>query len=126
MKVLAWKTWLSDLTKFGHRKGATHVALFLFSSHDQLDLGIYLVLSFILQLSSQWRDAKLDFDESKTWLDVLQHYSSQADKRDRFLEPIGKRRQTLLVAMWITYAIYGVLALATWNLPFIVELLLAQ
>lgn len=86
----------------------------------------YLVLSFILQLSSQWRDAKLAFDESKTWLDLLQHYSSQADKRDRFLEPIGKRRQTLFAAMWITAAIYGSLALATWNLPFIVELLLAQ
>ncbi|MCG9097846.1 hypothetical protein [Laribacter hongkongensis] len=86
----------------------------------------YLVLSFVLQLSSQWRDAKLAFDESKTWLDVLQHYSSQADKRDRFLKPIGKRRQTLFVAMWIIAAIYGALVLVTWNLPFIVELLLAQ
>lgn len=89
-------------------------------------LACYLLLSLVLQLSSQWRDAKLAFDESKTWLDVLQHYSSQADKRDRFLEPIGKRRQTLFLAMWIIAAIYGFLALVTWNLPFIVELLLAQ
>jgi hypothetical protein len=89
-------------------------------------LASYLVLSFILQLSSQWRDAKLSFDESKTWLDVLQHYSSQDDKRVRFLEPIDKRRATLFVAMGITGAIYVFLALAIWNLPFIAELLLAQ
>lgn len=86
----------------------------------------YLVLSYLLQVCSQLRDADLAYKESKTWLDVLQHYSSQADKRDRFLEPIGKRRQTLCVAMWIAAFIYGFLALATWNLPFIVELLLAQ
>jgi hypothetical protein len=86
----------------------------------------YLVLSYVLQVSSQLRDASLAYEESKTWLDILQHYSSQADKRDRFLKPIDKRRLTLFVAMGITGAIYGLLALATWKLPFIINLMLVQ
>jgi len=89
-------------------------------------LACYLVLSFALQLSSHWRDATLSYDESKKWLDVLQHYSSQTDKEDRFLGPLRKRRMTLFLAMWITGFVYLWLVLITWNLPFIVELLLAQ
>lgn len=89
-------------------------------------LASYLVLSYVLQVTSQLRDANLSFEESATWLDVLQHYSSQADKQDRFLKPINKRRRTFFAAIIITGCIYFLLALATWNLPFIVELLLAQ
>lgn len=89
-------------------------------------LACYLVLSCALQFSSNLRDANLAYEESKTWLDVLQHYSSQADKQDRFLDPIDRRRITLFVAMGIAGAIYAFLALITWNLPFFIELLLAQ
>lgn len=86
----------------------------------------YLVLSCALQFSSHLRDADLAYEESKKWLDVLQHYSSQADKEDRFLSPINKRRMTLFFAMGIAGFIYACLVLITWNLPFVIELLLAQ
>ncbi|WP_269530729.1 hypothetical protein [Chitinimonas sp. BJYL2] len=89
-------------------------------------LAAYLVLSCILQLASHLRDASLAYQESEAWLDVLQHYSSQAEKRDRFMEPIAKRRLTLFWAMVITGGLYSLLALVTWNLPFVAELLLAQ
>lgn len=86
----------------------------------------YLVLSCILQFGSNLRDANLAYSESKTWLDVLQHYSSQADKQVRFLTPIDRRRITLFVAMGIMGFIYACLVIITWNLPFVIELLLAQ
>jgi hypothetical protein len=86
----------------------------------------YLVLSCVLQFSSHLRDANLAYQESLTWLDVLQHYSSRSDKQDRFLTPIDRRRVTLFVAMWIVGATYATLVLITWNLPFVIELLLAQ
>ncbi len=86
----------------------------------------YLMLSWALQFSSHQRDATLAYEESKTWLDVLQHYSSQTDKQTRFLIPINKRRWTLFVAMGVMTFIYACLILTTWNLPFVIELLLAQ
>jgi hypothetical protein len=86
----------------------------------------YLVLSCALQFSSHLRDADLAYKESKTWLDVLQHYSSQADKEDRFLSPIDRRRITLYFAFGIVGFIYACLVLITWNLPFVIKLLLAQ
>ncbi|MDU9026284.1 hypothetical protein [Pseudomonas corrugata] len=86
----------------------------------------YLVLSCVLQFSSHLRDASLAYQESRTWLDVLQHYSSTSDKQDRFLTPIDRRRVTLFFAIGIVGAIYAALVLITWNLPFVIELLLAQ
>lgn len=86
----------------------------------------YLVVSCALQFSSHLRDADLAYEESKTWLDVLQHYSSQADKQVRFLTPIERRRTTLFVAIGIMGVIYACLILVTWNLPFVIRLLLAQ
>ena len=89
-------------------------------------LACYLVLSCALQFSSHLRDANLAYQESRTWLDVLQHYSSRSDKQDRFLTPIDRRRVTLFFAMGIVGLIYSILVLITWNLPFVIELLLAQ
>lgn len=85
----------------------------------------YLVLSFTFQFFAHWRDVSLADKESETWLDVLQHYSSQSDKKSRFLEPIRKRRRTFYCALFITAAAYGLLALATWNLPSLITLGLA-
>lgn len=86
----------------------------------------YLVLSCVFQFSSHLRDASLAYQESRTWLDVLQHYSSRSDKQDRFLTPIDRRRVTLFFAIGIVGVIYAVLVLITWNLPFVIGLLLAQ
>ena len=86
----------------------------------------YLLLSCVLQFSSHLRDASLAYEESRTWLDVLQHYSSRSDKQDRFLTPIDRRRVTLFFAMGIVGFIYATLVLITWNLPFVIELMLAQ
>ncbi|WP_350447573.1 hypothetical protein ABS648_03035 [Pseudomonas solani] len=86
----------------------------------------YLLLSCALQFISHLRDASLAYEESRTWLDLLQHYSSRNDKEDRFLKPINKRRMTLFAAMGIIGVIYATLILITWNLPFTIELLLAQ
>lgn len=86
----------------------------------------YLVLSCTLQILAHWRDSVLAYEESKKWLDVLQHYSTQVDKQKKFIEPIDKRRFTLFAAMVITAIIYIMLVLIIWNLPFVIELLLAQ
>lgn len=71
-------------------------------------------------------DVNLVYSESKTWLGVLQHYSSQADKQVRFLTPINRRRITLFLAMGIMGFIYVCLVIITWNLPFVIEPLLAR
>ncbi|SEG34113.1 hypothetical protein [Billgrantia desiderata] len=84
----------------------------------------FLVLSFIFQAIAHLRDVTLASRESETWLDVLQHYSSQADKQSRFLEPIRKRRQTFYVALFIAGISYGLLAWASWNLPELISSLL--
>lgn len=86
----------------------------------------YLLLSCALQISAHWRDSTLAYEESKKWLDVLQHYSTQVDKQTKFIEPIDKRRVTLFIAMTITTVIYIFLILIIWKLPFVMELLLAQ
>ncbi|WP_083000586.1 hypothetical protein [Halomonas sp. GT] len=80
-------------------------------------LSYYLVLSFVLQLAAHWRDVSLADQESEAWLDVLQHYSSQADKKSRFLQPINKRRTTFYWALFIAGGAYFLLAFITWNLP---------
>ncbi|WP_083026635.1 hypothetical protein [Vreelandella lionensis] len=84
-------------------------------------LSCYLLLSFVLQLAAHWRDVLLADQESKAWLDVLQHYSSQADKQNRFLQPIDKRRRTFYFFLFITGCAYLLLAWATWNLPKLIE-----
>lgn len=84
----------------------------------------YLMLSCVLLLSSHLYDASLAYKESKIWLDVLQHYSSQSDKQDRFLGPIACRRSMLFKAVWIVGFIYIGLAVMMWNLPSIIECLL--
>ncbi|SFU36345.1 hypothetical protein [Halomonas korlensis] len=80
-------------------------------------LASYLLLSFLLQLSAHWRDVHLADSECKIWLSVLQHYSSHSDKKDRFLDPISKRRQTFYGALIIAAISYFLLAFMTWNLP---------
>lgn len=87
-------------------------------------LASYLVLSFVLQLMSHLRDVSLAYEESKTWLDVLQYYSSQADKQDRFLGPLQKRRTMLFMAMILIGFIYVALAVVIWFLPSLILLLL--
>ncbi|MCG5512340.1 hypothetical protein [Ectothiorhodospira shaposhnikovii] len=80
----------------------------------------YLALSCVLQFSAHARDAKLAYDESRGWLDVLQHYASQRDKAERFLEPIEKRRDALFSVMYIIGFIYVMLIATTWHLPALV------
>lgn len=85
----------------------------------------FLVLSFTFQAIAHLRDVTLASKESETWLDVLQHYSSQADKQNRFLEPIRERRRTFYGALFIAGISYGLLAWAAWNLPELLSSLLA-
>lgn len=86
----------------------------------------YLLLSCVIQLIAHWRDASLAYAESQRWLDILQNYTSRKDNQERFLDPIDKRKCTLFAAMWFSGAFYLVLAFLIWNLPFTVQLLLAQ
>lgn len=81
----------------------------------------YLVLSFVFQAAAHWRDVHLAGKESETWLDILQHYSSQTDKENRFLDPIRKRRRTFYWALFITAIAYALLAGVTWHLPGIIS-----
>lgn len=84
----------------------------------------YFVLSCVLQLATHGRDAYLATEESKSWLDVLAHYTSRTEIQDRFGNPIGARRRTLFVAMGAASVFYVVAALAIWNLPLVVKGLL--
>ena len=86
----------------------------------------YLALSCVLQLLTHWRDASLAYKESQKWLDSLQNYTSKKDKQETFLELLNKRRNSLRVAMWVVAGFYAALAYVTWNLPCVVELLLAK
>ena len=64
-------------------------------------LASYLMLSFILQFFTHWRDADLSYEESTKWLNVLQNYTSRMENRERFLDPIDRRKGTLYFAMVI-------------------------
>ncbi|SDW07395.1 hypothetical protein [Thiocapsa roseopersicina] len=84
----------------------------------------YLVLSCALQIVANWRDAKLSYAESESWLEVLQNYTSRKERRESFLRLLQKRRITLLVAMWIVCVVYGFLSIVIWNLPSFVRFFL--
>ena len=85
----------------------------------------YLILSSVLQLISHYRDANLSYDESKQWLGILQNYASKNDNKEKFIEPIAKRRKTLFIAMFFFGLIYIILASLIWNLPSIIHYLIA-
>jgi len=84
----------------------------------------YLILSCTLQLISHYRDANLSYDESKQWLGILQNYTSKHDNKEKFIEPINKRRNTLFIAMFLCGLIYTILATTIWNLPTIIHYLI--
>lgn len=84
----------------------------------------YLLLSCGLQTAVHWRDSILSYAESSRWLSVLQHYTSRADNQEGFLNPIRKRRRTLMLAMAIAASIYIALAVLVWNLPQVLQELL--
>lgn len=84
----------------------------------------YLLLSCALQLTAHWRDASLAYAESTRWLDVLQNYTSQSDRKAEYIEPIDKRRKTLCIAMFTSAALYALVAGVVWNLPFVIKWLL--
>lgn len=86
----------------------------------------YLVLSCILQLLTNWRDANLSYSESQKWLSVLQNYTSRVENKERFIEPLDKRKRTLYLVMFVIGALYVMLAILVWNLPCVVHRLLAQ
>lgn len=81
----------------------------------------YLALSCILQLMTHFRDANLSYDESKQWLSILQNYTSKNDNKEKFIEPISKRRMTLFISMFICGLIYVLLSITIWNLPVIIK-----
>ncbi|QPK61675.1 hypothetical protein IVG45_12370 [Methylomonas sp. LL1] len=97
---------------------------------DELSLVVkflagYLILSCALQLIMHWRDVSLTYRESQKWLDTLQNYTSRKDKEDNFLSLLNKRKKTLYIAMVISGVFYAVLSVVTWNLPCLIQRLLA-
>jgi hypothetical protein len=88
-------------------------------------LACYLVLSLVIQSAAHLRDVALSDQESEKWLNMLQHYSSNDDKENRFLAPIRKRRNTFYFALLIAASIYLLLASATWNLPSLIGCLIS-
>lgn len=89
-------------------------------------ISIYLFISCFATLAIHWRDATLSYRESRTWLTILQQYSSRDDRTQRFIEPLTSRLLTLIVAGSFTALIYIILSIIVWNLQFVVELLLSQ
>jgi hypothetical protein len=87
-------------------------------------LSIYLIVSFVMQWTTHWRDASLAYKESLRWLSVLQSYTSKSDSRSNFLDPLDARRRTLWIALSVSGAMYAALAVAVWNLPKIAQSLL--
>lgn len=85
----------------------------------------YLVLSCTLQLISHYKDANLSYEESKQWLGILQNYTSKHDNKEKFIEPIKKRRNTLFIAMFLCGLIYIILTITIWNLPSIIHYLIS-
>ena len=107
-----------DPSKLQELLTSTHLALFL------KVLSGYLVLSFTLQLSIHWADAKLSESESKKWLSVLRNYTTKADNDDYFVRPIEKRKWSLRIGLVVAGLIYLLSAFVVWNLQCIVNVLL--
>ncbi|MDN8361018.1 hypothetical protein QZK58_16990, partial [Acinetobacter baumannii] len=84
----------------------------------------YLILSGTLQIVSHLRDANLSYEESQQWLGILQNYTSKNDNKEKFTDPITKRRKTLFIAMLLCGLIYIILAIAIWHLPTIIHYLI--
>lgn len=113
----------SFIGKFDHKN------LMALLASDELSLLVkflagYLVLSGALQLLTNWRDAKLSYNESEKWLDFLQNYTSRKERKEGFLSLLQKRRTTLYFAMWISGFSYCFLGILTWNLPSLIQRLL--
>ncbi len=89
-------------------------------------ISIYLAITCFVTLFIHWRDATLSYKESRTWLTVLQQYSSSEDRIQRFIEPLTSRLITLFIVGAFTAIVYTVLSIIVWNLQFVVELLLSQ
>lgn len=89
-------------------------------------LAIYLLVSMVVQILVNYRDSQLTFDEGKKWLKILKNYTSLEDGKDRFLNPLKKRKNTLCIAMIFSVIVYCLSSFAIYNLPFILELLLNQ
>lgn len=107
-----------DPSKLQELLTSTHLSLFL------KVLSGYLVLSFTLQLSIHWADAKLSESESKKWLSVLRNYTTKADNDDYFVRPIEKRKWSLRIGLVVAGIIYFLSAFIVWNLQCIVHALL--
>lgn len=89
-------------------------------------ISIYLLITCFVTIFIHWRDVTLSYRESRTWLTVLQQYSSSEDRVQRFIEPLTSRLITLFIVGAFTAIVYIVLAIIVWNLQFVVELLLSQ
>jgi hypothetical protein len=81
----------------------------------------YFVFSCLIQFVTNWRDSWLSFAESNKWLEILQSYTSSHEARDRFMEPLKRRRATLWVALAFAVLIYGGLAAVLWHFPYIAK-----
>lgn len=86
----------------------------------------YLVISCALQLITHWQDAQLAFKETAKWRTALKNYTSRQENETLLLGPISVRRKVLWIAMGITALMYFMLAVVTWNLPFVATLLMSQ
>jgi hypothetical protein len=84
-------------------------------------LAIYLIISFVMQGATHWRDATLAYKESQRWLSVLQSYTSKSDRRSNFIDPLDERRNTLWLAIVLIGIMYVALAISVWNLPKIAQ-----
>lgn len=78
-------------------------------------LAVYLAISCILQLIIHYKDAKMSYDEAADWTEALRHYTSREEKKERFLNPIKKRRKLLYMAMGVTMLLYLILIVSAWN-----------
>jgi len=107
-----------DSSKLHELLTSTHLALFL------KVLSGYLVLSFILQFSIHWADARLSESESKKWLSVLRNYTTKADNDDYFVKPMLKRKWSLRIGLVVAGLIYLLSSFIVWNLQCIVQVLL--
>lgn len=79
-------------------------------------LAIYLMISCVLQLFIHHRDAQMSYEEATKWTEALRHYTSRAEKEERFLRPIKARKKMLYRTMKLTGLLYLILILGAWNI----------